>query len=307
MDTIGIIVLNWQTPQLSIDTVNSLLRLKNSSHYRHHIYLVDNGSQDNSLSLFHQAFDGHSYVTIVATHSNLGFVEGNNFGIKKAQKDGCNYFLVINSDVFVAPDFLLHLYRFLKTHPQYGIVGPKIYFAPGHEFYQDRYRPIEKGKVIWSVGGDIDWKNIYGTNRGIDEVDRGQYNHNTSTIDYLSGCCLLFKKSLIKRIGLFDKTYFMYLEDADFCRRAIRSGYKIGYVWRSKIWHINSGSSGRGSLHDYFLTRNRLVFGFRYATLRTKIALFRDSLKLLFSPYRWQRIGVIDFYLKKFSLGSWKK
>jgi GT2 family glycosyltransferase len=80
------------------------------------------------------------------------------------------------------------------------------------------------------------------------------------------------------------------------------------YYPQSVIWHLNAGSSGSGSsLHDYFLTRNRLKFGFKYTKFRTKLALFRESLRILFkSPSSWQKRGVIDFYLGVSGKGSWQ-
>jgi len=59
-------------------------------------------------------------------------------------------------------------------------------------------------------------------------------------------------------------------------------------------------------LHDYFITRNRLLFGMKYAPVRTKIALLKEGFRILFRGRHWQKIGVRDFYLKKFGKGSWK-
>jgi len=305
MKNIAIVVLNWKTPKLTTDTVNSLLKITHSR-YNYQILIIDNGSDDGSLPHFKKQFSKNSIIKIFNTGSNLGYVEGNNFGIKIALKNKSDYILVINSDVIVKPDFLQVMFDFLETNPTYGLVGPKIYFAPGFEYHKDRYSPKEIGKVIWSAGGIIDWNNVYGTNFGMDEVDHGQYDQINSDIDYISGCCLLVKSSVFKDLGLFDSKYYMYSEDAEFSRRLIGSGIKIAYLPNSVIWHINSGSSNRGSLHDYFLTRNRLILGFKYAKCRTKFALFRDSIRTLFIGSLWQKYGVRDFYLRKLGKGSWK-
>lgn len=306
MKTVAVVVLNWKTPSLTIDTVNSLLKITHPG-FKYHIYLVDNGSPDDSYKIFLKKFSGHKDISTFNTGQNLGYVDGNNFGIKKALRKKFDYVMVINNDVLVKKDFLTILFDFLENNPDYGLVGPKIYFAPGHEFHRQRYSPQDLGKVIWSVGGTIDWRNIYGSNLAIDEVDHGQFTKLNSGIDYLSGCCLLIRSAVFDKIGLFDSRYFMYMEDADFSHKAKSAGYKIACLPDSVIWHINSGSSDRGSIHDYFLTRNRLLFGFGYASLRTKLALFRDSLRILFtSPQIWQRYGVRDYYLGKFGKGSYK-
>ena len=101
----------------------------------------------------------------------------------------------------------------------------------------------------------------------------------------------------------------MYLEDADFCQRAKKAGFKLAYVPEAKIWHINSGSSKTGGdLQNYFLTRNRLLFGFRYAKLKTKLALIKESIIQLFNPSisKWQKIAIRDFYFNKLGKGSWQ-
>jgi GT2 family glycosyltransferase len=139
----------------------------------------------------------------------------------------------------------------------------------------------------------------------VDEVDRGQYNKEGETA-YVNGCLMLVKKEVFKKIGLFDPKFFMYLEDTDFCLRAQKSGFKLLYAPKAVIWHLNAGSSGVGSaLHDYFISRNRLLFGLRWAPVRSKLALIKESLFLLLTGREWQKKGASDFYLGKFGKGSW--
>jgi hypothetical protein len=73
------------------------------------------------------------------------------------------------------------------------------------------------------------------------------------------------------------------------------------------LWHLNAGSTGGSgsALQDYYITRNRLLFGFSYVTLRTKVALFRESLKNIFFGRPWQKKGVMDFYLRQFGKGNY--
>ncbi|MFA6533266.1 MAG: glycosyltransferase family 2 protein [Patescibacteria group bacterium] len=306
MTHVAIIVLNWNQAQLTIETINSILTI-NTDSFKFQIYLVDNGSDDNSLVLFSNTYKQNKSISILETGRNLGYVGGNNFGIKKALKTSPDYVLVINNDVIVNKNFLKELLTVAATDKNIGLLGPKIYFAPGHEYQQHRYHKTEIGKVVWSVGGDMDWNNILGSNRGIDQVDNHQFDNMDLDIDFISGCCFLVKTEIFKKIGFLDDKYFMYLEDADFCQRIKKAGYKIAYVPKSIIWHINAGSSSIGGpLHDYFLTRNRLLFGFRYASLRTKLALFRDSIQRLFVGSQWQKTGIIDFYFGKLGKGSWQ-
>jgi len=305
MTQVAIIVLNWKQPKLTLETIDSILKIKNKS-FKYQILLVDNGSPDDSVEIFKKKYSQNSKITTIETGSNLGYAGGNNFGIKYALKNKFDYCLLINNDVLVDPNFLEFLIQ--KAEDGYKLTGPKIYFAPGYEYHSDWYSKREIGNVIWSAGGQMDWNNVYGSNIGVDEVDHGQFDHLNDHLDFLTGCCLLINNEVFQKIGFLDDKFFMYLEDVDFCQRALKAGFKMAYIPDSKIWHVNSGSSkSGGDLHDYFITRNRLIFGFRYAKLRTKFALLRESIKILFTyPSVWKKRAVIDFYFKKFNKGSWK-
>lgn len=303
--SIALIILNWNLPKITIETVDSILKIK-STKFTYQIFLVDNGSTDNSLKEFSLKYGKNKHVSIVKTGRNLGYAGGNNFGIKQALKKKFNYLLIANNDILVKADFLEKLYLVSQKNPR-AVLSPKIYFAPGFEYHRDRYSKNERGKVIWALGGRIDWNNVYGSNIAIDEVDHGQYDRHSPPMDFISGCCFFAPAHLFKKIGLFDEKFFLYLEDADFTQRAKKNAFKLLLVPESVIWHLNSGSSKPGSsLQDYFITRNRLLFGFRYAPLRTKLALFRESIVFLFTASHWRRQAVKDFYLGRFGKGSWK-
>ncbi|MCG2691291.1 glycosyltransferase [Microgenomates group bacterium] len=160
------------------------------------------------------------------------------------------------------------------------------------------------GKVVWFGGAEFDWDNVYSKHIGMDEVDKGQFNQSRE-IEFANFCCVLIKKEVFKTIGLLDEKYFLYWEDGDFSIRAKQAGFNIIYQPKAIIWHKNSGSSGAGSsLHDYYLTRNRLIFGFKYACLRTKFALVRESLRKLITGRPGEKQGIIDYCLHRFGKGK---
>ena len=104
----------------------------------------------------------------------------------------------------------------------------------------------------------------------------------------------------------FDNRYFLYFEDSDLSQRLKKAGYKILFYPKAILWHKNAGSTGGSgsSLQDYFTTRNRMIFGLKFAPLRSKIALIRESLRLLSSGRQWQKKGIRDFYLRRFGKGT---
>ena len=319
---IFVIILNWNNKDLTLACLQSLQKIKHPPKSHVSFLVVDNGSTDDSVQAIKKAFPK---VLILENKKNLGYAEGNNRGMEYALEKGADYLLILNNDIEVDEDFLVQLISTIGgSQPEagapleyasggkvarkgkgVGIVSPKIYFAPGYELHKKRYKKEERGKVIWYAGGVIDWDNILSSHRGVDEVDKGQYNQVVET-DYASGSCLLIKKEVLEKIGLFDKKLFMYWEDSDLSQRAKRAGWQVLYVPQAKIWHKVASSSAIGSvLNDYYLTRNRLLFGLRYARLRTKFALFRDSIRFLLKGRKWQKIGARDFYLMRFGKGSY--
>lgn len=310
MKKVFLIILNWNREEMTVRCLESIVQsssAKSADKVQTEIVVVDNGSTNQSIEKIKNKISKTQIknIKIIENKENLGYAEGNNVGIRYALKNGADYVCLLNNDTRVSSDFLIQLIKVAESNREIGIVGGKIYFEKGYEFHKDRYKPAELGKVIWYAGGIVDWKNVYASHRGVDEVDKGQYKKVEET-EYINGCLMLVKREVFEKIGLLDSRYFAYYEENDFCQRAKRAGYKLVYTPKSVIWHLNAGSSAPGSsLHDYFLTRNRLLFGLKWAPLRSKIALIKESIKLLFKGRKWQKRGVRDFYLGRFGKGSW--
>lgn len=305
MKTIAIVILNWNGTK---DTNQCLESIEKCQMFRQRrikcqIVVVDNGSREKFKV---QSEKLKVEVKIIRNEENLGFAGGNNVGIRFALKHGVDYVLILNNDTIVSKNLVEELVKVADSNEKIGIAAPKIYFAPGFEFHKDRYTKDEQGKVIWYAGGEMDLDNVLGHHRGVDEVDTGQFDEISPT-DFASGCCLLIKKEVLERVGMFDEAYFLYYEDSDLCQRVKGKGYRILFVPSAIIWHKNAGSAGgSGSkLQDYYITRNRLLFGIRFAPFRAKLALIRESVGLLLTGRQWQRRGVLDFYLGKLGKGSY--
>jgi len=309
---VAIVILSFNTKKLLQQCLESIYRAieANNNNYIVEIIVVDNGSTDGSVEIIKNAKskikNENLKLKIILNKENLGFARGNNKGIHSAIKAGADYVMVLNSDVVVDKNFLNALMESFQINKKIGVAGPKIYFAPGYEFYRDRYKKEERGKVIWSAGGIIDWDNVIASNRGVDEVDRGQYN-KAKEVDFISGCCLVAPSLVWEKVDFFDERYFLYYEDADFCQKVKKIGLKVVCAPKSFIWHkVSSSSQIGGDLQDYFITRNRLLFGIKWAPLRAKLALVKEGIKLWKNGRQWQKKGAKDFFLKKFGQGSWK-
>lgn len=270
--------------------------------------VVDNGSTDGTeKELKNFTFNNIKYKYI-QTGKNLGFAGGNNIGIKYALGNESDYILILNDDMILPNNLLTKLVGFLDNNPKVGIVSPKIYFARGHEFHKDRYKELEKGKVIWYAGGKIDWDNIYTSHIGVDEVDKGQFDVKSET-DLASGSCMMIRREVFEKVGYLDEDFYLYWEDADLSQRVKKAGFKIYYNPITSVWHkVSASAGGSGSKsNDYFLIRNRYYFAMRYAKIRTKFAVLRDIIKLMFFGRDWQKLGAKDAIMGKKGAGPWVK
>ena len=268
--------------------------------------VVDNGSLDGTEDAIKNYKLPNMGYKFIRNSSNLGFAGGNNVGMKDAIGHGCDYVLLLNNDVILSKDMVIKLAEFMEGSPKTGLASPKMYFAKGYEFHRDRYKKNEEGKVIWYAGGVLDRNNIYSSHRGVDEVDKGQYNTTTET-DFANGACVIIRGGGLRKIGYLDASFFLYWEDADFSERARRAGYGVMYFPETCVWHKVSASTGGSgsSSNDYFLTRNRFYFAVRHASLRAKFAVIRDTVKLLFTGRPWQKKGAGDALLGIKGIGTW--
>ena len=307
MTTVAIILVNWNGKNDTLACLASLRQVKSSREAgsssagqksKVKCIVVDNGSTDDSVVAIKKNFPE---VEVIETIENIGFAGGNNVGIRRALEDRFDFVWLLNNDTVVHEQAVSALIDACGLS-SVGIAGSKIYFAPGHEYHKRRYTHKERGRVLWYAGGLIDWENMYASHRGVDEVDNGQYDAVGET-SFVTGCSMMIRREVIEKIGFFDEKFFAYLEDVDFCLRAKRLGYTLLYVPQSILWHKNAGSSGVGSdTHQYYMTRNRLLVGMRYAGLRTKFALTREALRFVFFGSSICRKAVMDAMI-----GKWGK
>lgn len=302
MKKIAILILNYNGNQDTVECLKSIKQLT-SENIHLEVIVIDNNSK---LDCEHEVKKTLQGVHYIKNKKNLGYAGGNNIGVKYALALAVDYLLLLNNDTIVDKNFLKYLLSVGESGEKIGIIVPKIYFARGYEYHKDRYSDKEKGKVFWYAGGIMDWRNIIGYHRGVDEVDKGQYD-KVEEVELASGNCMLIKQSVFSDVGFLDERYFLYYEDCDFSMRVKKKSYTIMYQPKAIIWHKNAASAGGSgsSLQDYFITRNRMLFGTTYASLRAKIALVKESLCIVIKGRYWQKRGIVDYYVGRFYKGSY--
>jgi hypothetical protein len=239
---VTIIVLNYNG---LADTLACLESLASLDYPESEVVVIDNASSDGSVAAIHQAYPN---IKVIETGQNLGYAEGNNVGLRYALETGADYILLLNNDTTVAADFLFRLIEATEADPEIGVAGPTIYY-------------FDHPNVIWSAGGAIDWQRGQTAMLELDETDVGQFGSTPRQVDFVSGCALLIKRSVVERVGLLDARFFMYYEETEWCHRLRRAGYQILHVPQAKIWHKISSTAREASPQvHYYMTRNRLLF-----------------------------------------------
>ena len=245
---VAAIVLNYNGKDVTLLTLSSLVRLDYPSV---DLVVVDNGSTDGSFEAV-----AASYPTVVQlrVEHNQGISWGLNHGLRWALERDYDYLLVLNNDVEAAPDMLSELVRVAESDPTIGCVGPKTYY------YGDRER-------LWSTGGILRFKESVTRERGMNELDRGQYDRDEE-VPYVNGCAMLMRRAAVEKAGLWDPTYYLGVEDADWCFRMKRHGFRCFYAHRARLWHMVSASIGVYKPGRTFHTgRSTAIFVRKYAGL----------------------------------------
>lgn len=238
---IAVVILNWNG---YADTSECIISLQKITYDNYRIIIVDNGSDAEE---FNNLKNNFSTITVLRSDINLGFTGGNNLGIKYSLEEKADFILLLNNDTIVEPNFLEPLLAVFKKEKVAGIVAPQINY-----FYEPQ--------KIWSSGGKI--SQLRGSGFANSDRIENQIKPNDKSVSFVSGCCMLIKKELFEKVGLFDDKFFLYVEDADLCYRTKQAGYKIIVSHESKIYHKVSSSTKENLslLPLYYVTRNRLYF-----------------------------------------------
>lgn len=298
------IILNYKTAEMTLQSLASALVAMQGIDGE--IIVVDNNSQDGSFetlsrTVAEKGWDHNNRVRVIQSGRNGGFGAGNNVGIKAGLSDGSKpgYVYILNSDAFPHRNAIGELLVFLQSNPEIGFAGSCIEGQDGV--------PHISGFRFPSIISEFEGAIRFGP------VSRLLKNHivpmsmpeKNCQVDWLAGASLMMRQKVLDQIGLFDERFFLYFEETDLCRRAMRAGWPSVYVCNSVVVHIGSGSTGMKNasrMPKYWFDSRRYYFvknhGSFYAKLATSAHLLGGMLCHLRRVFQGKRPDGPKFFLR---------
>lgn len=232
---ISVVIPNWNGKKhlpLCLDS------LKKQTYTHFETIVVDNGSEDGSVSFLESNYSG--FVKIVQLDKNYGFDRGTNEGIKVSKGE---YIATLNNDTEVHEDWLKELIKGLDCGDNVGMCASRILL------YHDREIIDKAGHLMYPDG--------LNKGRGSFKKDNGEFDR-LEEVFFPDGCAGLYKREMLDQIGLFEEKFFAYGDDAELGFRARLFGWTCIYVPTAVVYHIHSATAGPYSKMKIFLVeRNR--------------------------------------------------
>lgn len=232
---VSLIILSYNTRDLLRRCLESARA--GSGGFESELIVVDNASSDGSAGMVRAEFPG---VRVIETGSNLGYAGGNNVGIRRSRGE---FILLLNSDAFLCNGALSGMVELLRGNPRAGIVGPRLAHEDGSLHLSCRHFPNLLRQLVrvtavhrlcpFRWAREWDWM--------------CEFRHDVvRRVDMLSGACWMLRRTMLDQIGLLSEALFVYGEEYDLCRRALRAGWETWFVPAGPVVHLG----GRSSLAD---------------------------------------------------------
>jgi N-acetylglucosaminyl-diphospho-decaprenol L-rhamnosyltransferase len=242
------VIVSYNSSDTLRDCVSSLLATPGVS-----VTVVDNASPDGSLETI-----ADLPVKAIQSGRNGGFGFGCNIGLGAGEAP---LVLFLNPDARLAPGALQAMEAVLDHEPGVALVGPKLYDGDGSLMPSQRHFP--RVSSVWSHA--LFLHRLFPRARWADEVDRRweDYEHPNEP-DWVSGACMLARRSVLEQLGGFDDGFFLYCEDTDLCARLRQAGHRVRFEPSAVAHHVGGHSAPRSGLWP-ILAESRVRYARKHA------------------------------------------
>lgn len=181
-------------------------------------------------------------------------INSNNFGFAKAinqalQKGDADYVVLLNPDILVVNGFFESALQFMDSNPQVGLLGPRIFDENGSIQNSARSFPTP----LTTFFGRSSFLSRIFPNNPVTRRNLLNLQSDGTTpmeVDWVSGACMVVRRKAIEKVGHMDERFFMYWEDADWCRRMRDHGWRVVYYPRASVYHFAGKSADQNRLRS---------------------------------------------------------
>ena len=239
MTDFDIIIVNYESSPLTVECIESIYRYVDANHVA--IWVIDNGSSDGP----EQIKARFPKIHLCRNSENIGFAAAVNQGVEKGRVP---YIVLINPDASVQEGLFDQAVQYFKVHPDVAILGPRILNADGTTQASARSFPTP----LTALFGRRSWLSRFFPNNRFTRAnllaDEIVNKNEPTTVDWVSGACMMIRRRAVEEVGLLDEAFFMYWEDADWCRRMWNRGWKVVYYPNASVIHTAGESSRKNHL-----------------------------------------------------------
>jgi len=229
---VSVIIVNWNTRDILRDCLQSIFEETRDITYE--VIVIDNASSDGSVEMVAAEFP---QVQLIANRANRGFASANNQGLAVA---GGRYVLLLNSDTVVLANAIAKAARFADSHPDAAAVGCRV-LNPDRTLQRTCFMFPSILNIVLSI--TYLYKMFPGSEFFGREKMSAWQRDDVREVEVVTGCFMLVRKEAIQQAGLMDEGYFMYAEEADWCWRFKRAGWRNLFTPEAQIIHLGGQSS----------------------------------------------------------------
>lgn len=231
---LSIVIICWNDLRVIGNCLRSIFEGTHAIDFE--VIVSDNGSTDGSVDFIRQKYPA---VRVLENRANLGFAKGNNAGIRASRGE---YVLILNPDTIIHNGALDKLVAFADRHTQAGAFGCRVLNPDGSYQVSARLFP-----TVWRY-----WVNALYLKKlrrlssffAYEEYE-GWKGDSERDVDWQSGCCVMFRRELLEKLGGFDEQFFYHFEEVDLCRRVWNAGAPIRFTPEAVITHLGGQSVSR--------------------------------------------------------------
>jgi hypothetical protein len=229
---LSIIILCWNDREVISDCLRSIYVTTRCTQFE--VIVVDNGSSDGSADFIR---NNYPQVHLIENGRNLRFAKANNVGIDVSRGE---YILILNPDTIIHERTLETVVEFADQHPNVSAFGCRVLNGDGS--YQESARPFASIRGEWIAG--LCLRPLGHVNRWFVSDTYVEWDGNTERpVDWITGCFMLIRGGVLKKLSGFDEQFFYYYEDMDLCRRIWQSGGSILFTPTASITHLKGQST----------------------------------------------------------------